>query len=69
MTQLGRPVSQGNKIMGSSTSKESNAQAPPATGGGCPVMKKSEPQQGDTCPVKYKNQSVFNVYGQKIDPR
>jgi hypothetical protein len=56
--------------MGSSTSKENgtSAQAPPPTGG-CPVMKKSEPQQGDVCPVKYKNPSIFNVYGQKIDPR
>jgi len=28
----------------------------------------AEPQQGDVCPVKYKNPSIFNVYGQKIDP-
>ena len=33
------------------------------------MKKKPEEGQGDTCPVKYKNSKMFNVYGQELDPR
>jgi cytochrome c heme-lyase len=52
----------------------SRNQPPPSTdaapsSGGCPVVRKTAaPVQGDVCPVKYKNQAVYNVYGEKLDP-
>ena len=33
----------------------------------CPVRRK-QAAQGDTCPVRYKNPNVYNVYGEKLDP-
>ena len=56
--------------MGGSTSKpaEPAAPAPPAEGESkCPVRRK-QAVQGDTCPVRYKNPNVYNVYGEKLDP-
>jgi hypothetical protein len=57
-------------IAGKKATKEepSKAATAEATGGGCPVRRKSPAAQGDTCPVKYKNPNVYNVYGQKLDP-
>lgn len=56
--------------MGGSTSKPAEP-APPAAAGEsesrCPVRRK-QAAQGDTCPVRYKNPNVFNVYGEKLDP-
>jgi len=50
-------------IAGKKATKEepSKAATAEATGGGCPVRRKSPAAQGDTCPVKYIRRHVHTV--------